>query len=329
MSAVYPWQQTLWHDLRGYIAQQRIPQALLISGAAGVGKRHLTDVFTRAVVCRSLSVEYEACGHCQSCVLIDAQTHPDVIVIEPDEPGKAIGIDKIRQLIIKLALKPQFDAYRVVIIQPADLLNTASANAFLKCLEEPSERTSIVLLSEQPGRLPATIRSRCQKIVCRMPDVNLATQWLQQQGIDEDSDVFLSLANGAPLLAQRYARQQILSTRQDYFGQWLQIAQGKQHIVAVAEQWQKQEQLELEVVLGWMASWIVDIVKYQADSAIDRVGNPDLKKSLQGLAERLELQPLYAHYDKVLSARSQLVTPVNRQLLMEQLLIDWSQLNSR
>lgn len=329
MSGVYPWQQGLWQDLRAYMAQQRIPQALLLSGRAGWGKRHLAQVFASALLCRNLSSEQTACGHCQSCKLLQAETHPDYLFIEPDEVGKAIGIDKIRQLIAKLALKPHFDSNRVVLIQPAEAFNIASANAFLKCLEEPTERTCIILLSEQPGLLPATIRSRCQKISCRMPDQSMAVSWLQQQGVDSDQALLLALANGSPLLAKRYAEQQIITRRQDYFGQWLQIAQGKRNLLSVAEQWQKQEGLALSVVLNWLAHWITDIIKLKMDPEVTELRNPDFKKSLQGLAERLELKRLYAYYDKVLVAASQLSTQVNKQLLVEQLLIDWSQLNLR
>ena len=329
MTAIYPWQQAAWAHLLSYIEQQRIPQALLVTGIAGLGQRHLLDAYARSLLCHSPRADRQACGHCQSCKLLDAQTHPDFLIVEPDEPGKAIGIDKIRQLIVKLALKPQFEAFRVVIIEPADSLNTASANAFLKCLEEPTERTCLILLSEQPSRLPATIRSRCQKIALTLPDAELAQRWLAAQGVDRDAELALNLAQGAPLLALDYARLDFGAARQACFGQWLQIAQGNANPLQTAEQWQKQAQPDLTVVLGWMAGWVADIVKYALGGDVDQVCNPDLKKSLQALGERLELKALCQFYDALLLARAQLVTQVNKQLLLEQLLIDWSQLNIR
>ncbi len=329
MISIYPWQQAVWQHLLGYIEQQRVPQALLVSGPTGLGRRHLLECYARSLLCRSLASDGQGCGHCQSCKLLEAQTHPDFLMIEPDEPGKGIGIDKIRQLIVKLALKPQFETYRVVILQPADMLNTASANAFLKCLEEPTERTCLILLSEQPSRLPATIRSRCQKIALSRPDSELAKNWLVSQGINRDAELLLNLAQGAPLRAKQYAEQDFIATRQAYFAQWLQLIQGKTNVVLVAEQWQKQEKLDLTVVLIWMTSWVSDIAKYAQSGDVDQVQNPDLKKSLQALAERLELKPLYQFYDALLLARVQWVTQVNKQLLLEQLLINWSQLNIR
>lgn len=328
MAEIYPWLQLPQQQLRGYLRQQRIPQALLVSGAAGLGLRQLLDQFAASLLCHQPHDQL-ACGECRACKLLAADSHPDFILVEPDELGKAIGIDKIRQLIVKLALKPQFEAQRLVIIQPADRLNTASANAFLKCLEEPSERTSIVLLTETPQRLPATIRSRCQKIVCPMPEQPVALAWLRQQGITDDAQLLLGLAQGAPLLAQQYAKQNLSRMRQDCFDRWLKLGQGKLALPVQAEQWLKQDGLELTILLVWMASWVTDIVKYAHGGDGEQTQNPDLKKPLQALAERLELQRLHHFYDALLLARSQLITQVNPQLLLEHILVDWTQLNSR
>lgn len=325
--SVYPWQQPIWQHLRGYIEQQRIPQALLLTGVQGLGKRQLADVYAAALLCNKPTSDGLACGQCSACKLLEAQTHPDYISIAPDEPGKAIGIDRIRRLIVNLALKPQFDAYRMVIFEPADALNTASANAFLKCLEEPTERTCFILISEQPAKLPATIRSRCQKIHCECPDPKSAGDWLVQQGVNGDSRTLLTMAQGAPLLAKYYGEQDFIRIRQESFDAWLKIAQGKSNLLAVAEQWQKQEIVDLHVLMTWLISWLTDIVKLAHGADPDGLSNPDFKKPLQAFAERLELKALYRYYDTVLSSRAQLATQLNKQLLTERLLIDWSQLN--
>lgn len=325
---VYPWQQAVWRHLAGYIKQQRIPQAILLTGAPGLGKRHLAEVYVGALICHTPSSEGFACGTCAACKLYQANTHPDYLTIEPEEPGKTIGIDKIRQLIVKLALKPQYEAHRLVIFQPADALNTASANAFLKCLEEPSERTCFILISDQPSKLPATIRSRCQKIHCERPDDIVAKDWLAQQGIKNDAEQLLTMAQGSPLLARQYAEHHFISLRREYFEAWLQIALGKGDLLSIAEQWQKQETVDLSVLLAWLAGWLADIVKLAQGIDVAGLENPDFKKPLQALAERLELKRLFQYYDTVLKSRSQLATQINKQLLTEGLLINWAQLNN-
>lgn len=325
--SVYPWQHGVWRHLSDYISQQRIPQALLLTGVPGIGKRHLAEIYAAALLCEAPAAQGFACGSCAACKLYQANTHPDYLTIEPEEPGKAIGIDRIRQLIVKLALKPQYEAHRLVIFQPADALNIASANAFLKCLEEPSERTCFILISDQPSKLPATIRSRCQQMRFEIPDGRLASDWLRQQGVKDNVDQLLAMAQGAPLLAKCYAEQQYIPLRRECFEAWLQIAQGKGNLLMVAEQWQKQETIDLSVLLAWVGSWLADLVKLAHNVDEAQLDNPDFKKSLQALAERLELKRLYRYYDSVLRSRSLLATQLNKQLMTERLLIDWSQLN--
>jgi len=328
IDGIYPWQQAIWRQLYAYIKTQRLPQAILLTGSPGIGKRRLAEVYAAALLCQTPDATTGmACGSCAACHLLQADTHSDYQLIEPEEVGKVIGIDRIRQLINKLALKPQFAGNRLVILQPADQLNTASANAFLKCLEEPTERTGFILITAQPGRLPATIRSRCQHIHCPPPDAELAGQWLRQQGVTEEVDLLLKLAQGAPLLAQDFAQRSLPRHRQNYFEAWRQIAQGKGNVVLAAEQWQKQESVDLTVLLDWLIAWVMDIVKLVLKVDGDDLGNPDFKTSLQALSERLELKALYRYYDSLLQSRALLNTQINKQLLIEKLLIDWAVLN--
>jgi DNA polymerase-3 subunit delta' len=328
MNNILPWQYSTWQSLQAYISSQRIPQAILLSGSPGLGKRRLADIYAAALLCLEPLPTRLACGSCNACKLLAADTHPDYLVLEPDEPGKAIGIDKIRQLIIKLALKPQFDAWRMVIVQPADLLNTASANAFLKCLEEPTERSCFMLITAQPTKLPATIRSRCQKVAFAAPDRLLAEQWLRQQGAAEDAGQLLRLAHGAPLLAKQYVDREIMLIRRDCFQSWQQLAFGKCSPLLVADAWQKQQNVEPDVLMDWQISWVMDIIKLVHRVDDSEIENQDFKTVLQKLAAKLTLAPLYHYYDKLLSGRALLATQLNRQLLLEQILIDWLQLNT-
>ncbi|WP_347987089.1 DNA polymerase III subunit delta' [Methylomonas sp. AM2-LC] len=329
---IFPWQQVIWPHLLSYIDQQRIPQALLFSGPTGLGKRQLAEYYTQSLLCHaplSATIKHTtiACGECVSCKLLKANTHPDYFVIEPDEPGKAIGIDKIRQLIAKLALKPQYETYRLVILHPADNLTTAAANAFLKCLEEPNERTCFILISDQAYKLPATIRSRCQTINFSLPKPQITEDWLQQQGVAPPYQSLLIMASGSPLLAKEYAERGFMQHRNAYFEIWLQIAQGKTNLLMVAEQWQKSDIIDLGTLINWICSWIMDIIKLAHDVDSKHISNPDFKKSLQALAKRLELKRVYQYYDILLNNKALVNTQLNKQLVTERLLIDWFQLN--
>ena len=323
---ILPWQQQNWAHLRSYIAQQRIPQALLMTGNKGLGKQQLAHQFAFALFCATPKDDGTACGQCSSCLLVKAETHPDFIEVQPEEPGKGIGIDQIRSLIIRLTLKPQFATYRVVVINPADKMSNAAANAFLKCLEEPTERTTLILISEKPAKLPATIISRCQKLALATPDKSVVAAWLADTLPGDAAQVQcnLALAQGAPLLALAYSSDQTLTSRNDCFKAWQAIAKRLSSPVIVAEDWQK---LAPAPLLFWMTSWIIDLIKQAYHPHAENLYNPDLQQPLQELAQRLDLKGLYKLYDLLLASRQRLDTSVNKQLLFEELLIQWQQLN--
>jgi DNA polymerase-3 subunit delta' len=319
-----PCQQQNWDQLSNYRIQNRVPQALLISGNKGLGKLRLANQFAFSLLCAKPQDNGLGCGHCDSCLLLNAETHPDFIQIRPDEPGKAITIGQIRNLVTRLSLKPQFESYRVVIVNPADLMNKAAANAFLKFLEEPTERTVLLLITDKPARLPATIVSRCQKLTVARPDKAVASSWLQQQAAQDAPELLLGLAQGSPILALEYANDGTLKLRNDCFKAWMDIAKQRRHPVIIAEDWHK---LPESPLIFWITSWVIDLIKCSYHTKTDRLYNPDLKESLQELSRRLEQQGLYKLYDLLLARRQLLNTQINKHTMFEEILIKWYELN--
>ncbi|NOQ15399.1 MAG: DNA polymerase III subunit delta' [Methyloprofundus sp.] len=321
LNEIYPWQDSYWRHLVAYVKQQRIPQALLINGVAGLGKQQLALHFAQYLICLERQ-EDVACGHCESCKLFMANTHPDFILLAPEEPGKAIGIDSVRQLLKKLALKPQYSGYRVVLIKPAEKMNVNSANAFLKCLEEPPERSVFLLLTEQMQQLPATIISRCQKLLLAPPETSNASLWLQEQGVTEQQKLLLNLAQGAPLQALVYAEENLLEQYQACFTDWQNILLRNTCPVSLAEKWHK---LPATLLLRWLISWTEDIIKCHFSVEASLLTNEDLGKHLHVLAKRLDLKLLFEFYKLLLKASDRFHTQLNKQLLFEEILITWSQ----
>ena len=317
----YPWHQPYWQHLVAYVEQQRIPQALLINGVSGLGKHQMALQFAQYLICVDKQGK-SFCGRCASCKLFTAKTHPDFTLLQPEEPGKVIGVDLIRQLLGKMVLKPQYSGYRVVIITPAELMNINSANAFLKCLEEPPERTVFLLLTEHRQTLPATIISRCQKLLIPAPDSDSAVVWLQEQGINKQQKLLLRLAQGAPIKALAYAQANILEQRDSCFEEWQKILLAQSCPVQLAEKWQK---LPATQLLQWLVSWTEDIVKchFQVDESL--LLNDDLEKHLRTLAKRLDLNKLFDFYSLLLTDTYRIKKQLNKQLLFEEILITWSQ----
>lgn len=324
--APLPWQHQHWQHLQNYVQQQRIPQALLIGGNKGLGKSHLAKQFAAALLCHQQHTDGTACGICSSCLLFNANTHPDLLLIQPEEAGKNITVAQVRSLITKLSLKPQFEGYRVVIINPADAMNNAAANAFLKCLEEPTERTCIILITDKPNRLPATIMSRCQRLTLKLASKALFCDWLNHHAIYDDLDLLYSLSKGAPLLAQQYVADNAIDLRNTCFKNWLAVAKQQDHPVFVAERWLAFPEA---LVLFWLTSWVMDLIKCIYRINVQYMYNPDLLVSLQELSVQLDLQGLYKLYDLLLLNQQRLGSTLNSQLMLEEILLEWSALNGK
>lgn len=317
---IYAWHKQDWQHLCAYIEQDRVPQALLMTGSEGLAKHALALRYIQALLCTDKS-KIEACSQCESCQLFLAKTHPDFLVLQPEEEGKAIRIDDVRTVINKLSLKPQYSGYRVILIQPADKMNMNSANAFLKCLEEPPERTVFVLLTEAMQALPATILSRCQKMSLSIPGSVEILTWLKEQGVSEQAELVLNLAQGSPLLAVEYAQNGSLQLRSSCFDEWNKVALMNACPITLAEKWHKQS---LGQLIQWLTLWTEDIVKctFQVEPAL--LYNKDLAKPLQQLAGRVNRYRLFKFYDLLLKDSYRINRQLNKQLLFEELLITWS-----
>jgi DNA polymerase-3 subunit delta' len=318
---LYPWLAGPWRTLGVHIESGRVPQALLIHGAAGLGKLRLAEAFAQKLLC-GRPAEW-ACGECPGCRLFLAGTHPDFIRVRPPEPGKAIGVDAIRHLIGDLALKSQYAGFRVVILAPAHQMNLSASNALLKTLEEPAERTVVLLLTEAPSALPATILSRCQKLPLPMPDREAACRWLETASPGCAAEVLLAAAQGSPLRALALAGSNLVEKRRAAFAECVDLLLGRREPIAVAERWHGEAHEEF---IDWMLSWTADLIRLGSAADCRPVRNPDLREHLQPLAGRLDLDSLFDHWSLLLQSRRALGGQANRQLLLEEVLIRWSEL---
>jgi DNA polymerase III subunit delta' len=320
------WQQKYWDLLCRYSKQKRLPQALLITGAKGLGKHQLANQFAHALLCSNPQATGFNCGLCDACLLIKADTHPDLIYIKPEEEKTTISIKQIRQLVTDANLKPQFEGYRVAIINPADVMTPSASNAFLKCLEEPNERTLFVLITDKPSKLPATIISRCQKLALTLPERELMLDWLNGQGIHDSQETLLNLVGRSILTAQQITDDTLLKQRTDCFNDWMAIAKHKGYPAIISVKWQK---LPETVLLNWLISWITDLIKCAAGSDHEQLCNRDMTSPTQELAQRLNLKGFYGLYDQLLSSRRLLTTQVNFQVMIEEILVQWQVINGR
>lgn len=239
------WCQPAWNLLAARGANGTLPHALLVCGPGGLGKRALVELFVRARLCETPQ-DGRACGSCRTCKLLAAGTHPDRmrVKLEPNPKTgvmrKEIVVDQIRELSARLAMASQLDGWQVAVIDPADAMNVPAQNALLKTLEEPTEASLIVLVADQPWRLSATIRSRCQRIDIAVPPVGEALAWLQARGV-ESADALLVAVGGNPGQAWLLAEQGGMQRRQEVARDLLALASGRADARAIGRTWADDE----------------------------------------------------------------------------------------
>jgi len=332
---------------------QHLPHSLLLAGPKGLGKNAFATWLAKQLLCTSPSVDGDPCGHCQGCRLFAAGSHPDLHVVQPEAIYKSsdeliahyalryapadkskeskdstvIRIDQIRSLIEGTQTRPQIAACKVILLSPADSMNVNAANSLLKLLEEPPPDSYLMLVADRPARLPATIRSRCARLEFRPPAAVAALAWLQAQHLSgREAELLLGLAAGAPLAAFAFAKSDFLSQRTTLLEDMENLAAGQGDPLACATRWKP---LGAERCLLWLQGWLSDLIATAMQAESTRLHNPDLRLRLQASQKRLDLRQLFSFEASVARFRSLLSGPLDEQLLLEDMLISWTELHRR
>ncbi len=323
---VLPWLTTIWSRLQASRTAGRLAHGWLISGSRGVGKRHLAEQLARSLLCPERDENGMACGHCTDCHLLNAGSHPDLIRVGSDPEAKSdeITIGSIRAFAERESLTPSRADWKVALIDPADRLNPAAANALLKTLEEPAGQTILCLIGERIGQLPTTIRSRCQQIKIPTPTESEALAWLVQQSRRDDLALRLRLAHGAPLRALAESDESLLEQRQQRLAGLFAVAAGKRDPVSEAVLW---DELGARQMLDWLAGWLCDLLRLIVAQEPARLDNPDRQADFAMLARRLNPTAAHRLLQQVLLGYAHVENNVNQRLLLEDLAIEWFRLN--
>lgn len=201
-------QDAALEEAQAAIDSGRMHHAWMVSGPKGVGKASFAYRLAR----RLLGAQAQGAGGLASapddpvCRRLEALSHPDFLLIRRpynDKTGKLKGeipVEEARRAPEFFSKSASGKGWRVCIVDSADELNTNSANALLKTLEEPPKRGILILIVNTPGRLLPTIRSRCRRLILRAPSIEATTQWLIETHAmnADDAQRAAALANGAP-----------------------------------------------------------------------------------------------------------------------------------
>ena len=230
-------QEATKEQLRRAVREGRIPHAQLFSGISGIGKLQLALAYAQYLNCPNRTSE-DSCGTCPTCLQFEHLQHPDLHFVFPivgsdetcdafldqwraiilnkhyfdlEDWHKALGVETKQSMIYekesgeilrKLSLKPYGNGYKVMIIWQPEKMNITTSNKLLKILEEPSEKTVFILVSEHPEMLLATIQSRVQAVRVPRLDVKTISAALQHRGIDATRATDIArIANGSYLAA--------------------------------------------------------------------------------------------------------------------------------
>ncbi len=311
-----PWLREPQQRMREAQQAQRLPQSCLLLSAPGLGAELLAHWMAALALCDSRAAR--PCGTCAACALLRSGTHPDLHVLRIEEDAKQIKVDQVRDLIGALALKSYRGGYKVGIIEGAELLNAAGANAFLKTLEEPGTETLLILIARPAHRLPATIASRCLKMLLRAPPPEDAMAWLGAQGgpAGQNWNAALALAGGAPLLAMELGTTATAALDAEMEEGLRAIAAGSVDVTLLAEAWAKSN---LGARLAWLENWITRRVHTCLGG---RNSNQTAERArLPAALLKPKIRALFDLLDGARDLRRLASTGVNQQLALEALLL--------
>jgi DNA polymerase-3 subunit delta' len=308
-----PWLEPVRSEFTERLNSGRLAHALLLSGPAGSGKLDFAMEMAQGLLC--LEGSMPGCGNCRSCQLLNTGAHPDfrLLGFELNDKGNLrteIVIEQIRSLISVLQLTTTISPRKVALLHPAEAMNRNAANALLKTLEEPPGDTVLILVAHDSGRLPVTIRSRCQSLQIRQADKNTLLDWLMNASGCEAAvaESALKAAADSPLRA----RDMLADGSTDQYGlvsnvlgELLNNSAGSGRAMAALAD--AQADVEPEQLWTWLSLCAADIIR----------------KNVGGKASIKRLSQLQAAADR---NRSLLSTPVRKDLLLQDWLIQWSRL---
>ena len=309
---IYPWLSGHWSFFVRRLRSGRLAHALMIEGPEDSGKTALAQAMIGTLLCTQ--GQDRACGQCRSCQLRKGGAHPDYFDIHPVD-SEVIKVEQVRGLISSLELTTSVSARKVAYLHPAETMNSASANALLKSLEEPAGDTVLILVCHHPGGLPITIRSRCQLISVSQPDTQLVHEWLMRASgkpADQVRDA-LQAAGGSPLRAEHY----LDSTQLDAYAQVRDsLATLLRRPGAVSMISNKLDDLDQVDLWRWLSACTGDVIKSSmADLPLNWL--PD---NIQLQDKKLLDLQRQADINRQLSA-----TTIRKDLLLQDWLIKWSE----
>lgn len=314
-----PWLTAGLEQLERAVDADRLGHAWLLTGPQGIGKINLALVLAERILTPALratpppALAADEAARAMALRHTPFDHHPDLHWLYPEDDKRTISVEQVRAVTAQLGLKAYRGPAKVVIIEPAEAMTSSAANALLKTLEEPTAGTYLLLVSHQSGRLPATIRSRCQTLVLRKPAAATLAAWLGPEG-----------ERRGP--GDRWGPFQLITESDKEVNSNINSIDEKLNLIykkeldphVVADQWLK---LDLDALLGALAGCLQQVIRARF---LTEDSNPitDLPLArLHNVASGLTLRALFRQLRATESLRDEIGRGTNVDLALRVLLM--------
>lgn len=314
LDTIYPWQGS---DYKHLISLGiNLPHALILHSAKNLGVETLANIWIRYLLCSNQDNGY-ACGHCNSCVLLLDQNHPDLYLLKnnDEEEQKQITVAAIRNVVEFLAVGPHLGRKKIILIEDSSRLNLNSSNALLKILEEPPQYALFIILSNNLGGVLPTIKSRCMKYHITKPDFVTARDYHAKSDIP-DLLFWLKFYDNCPLfdlVIDEHQLKQIIAT----------LANPSIDNIYTATMDFDGKKVDFGVTLNFLNKWICDLIRFKLSNKLDYFEN--YHNNIIKLMDKIVIEKAFYLLDQINFFMRWENHPLNYKLQIENLFFKYQQ----
>jgi DNA polymerase-3 subunit delta' len=312
--------------LRQALQSNQMPHALLFIGSEGVGKGTTALALAQALNCENRQPDQDACGQCRSCRLFATGSHPDFWQISPEKDSLQIKIEQIRELRRQVGFSPLAGNWRVVLLKPAETLNEAAANAFLKTLEEPPDGNLFILTAIGDRDLLPTIVSRCRRLsFSPIPQTILVGELQNRKGLSpEQASLVAAINYGSLGRALGEDLTDLLARRDQVINELgiLQKGSTGEILQWAAEKGKKGTNLEGFIVLAGL--WYRDLLALTHQAAPGQLVNQDRVTDLLNQQKDISGALILERLEALSILQRQLRVNLNIELALNNFSLHWS-----
>jgi DNA polymerase-3 subunit delta' len=297
---------TVLVQFKRLVDSSKLAHAYLLIGPMHSAKRELCLQLAQLFNCTHPQAP---CGECISCRKIKSMIHPDVMMLTPLEDKQTVSIDQMRQLVSRLGYSPYEGKFKTVIIPMVEHLTTEAANAFLKTLEEPTQKTVILLTTANVASVLDTIKSRCQWVRLQPQGNDDLVNELYGHNIQESQAQWLSsMSNGFGAVALKMAGNTNIKDREVIIKSFLSSRVDDDTIKTLLE-----DKESLKDVLIMLMTLMADVFASKSAKITQPSWNRDLAREIEALS-KLSMNELIAIYQQIIVIYRQLQENLNAKI---------------